>query len=451
MDRVVFEKAFYHHLPTFLDLLRIPSIYDEKTITPTTPYGKDIKRAFDYMKLLCIESGFDVQEYNHKVFSASYGSGERIDIASHLDVVSVNDGWNHPPFAGEMDETYIYGRGAQDMKSGAWLVYLALKMICEQGIQLNKEIRLVYGSDEERTMEDMKEYLSLVPKPAFSFSPDGSFPMAIGEKGALMWQMCLPYQGIMKEMDCGTQPNMVSPCATATINAQNEQEVRTYFDTHGIQGKVCVQANEMVISIVGKSSHASRPQGSVDATLLLLKLLSDIYHEKEMGRLYQFFSDYHGRNGNLFYDIPPMGKLTVVLGKLTLKDGKLVGLVDCRYPYGVCSDVLTTTLKSAFKDWQITKPYDDIPTLMQESDPHIQALLKAYRKVCPDEVSEPFILGGVSYAKVFGNCVCFGPVKSSSVDYAHQRDERILIQDCIDALAIYYNSILSLAEVEDMK
>lgn len=372
MDKINFENEFYSNLSSFIDLLRIPSIYDDKTVTDNSPYGKEVKNALNYMKNLCVAEGFKIKEYDNQVISASYGNGERIDIASHLDVVSVSDGWLKGPFSGFFDDSYIYGRGSQDMKSGAWLVFLALKLIKNQGIKLNKEIRLVYGSDEERTMNDMKYYISVEGKPHFAFSPDGRFPMAIGEKGALMWKMATNYDGIVVSLECGVQPNVVSPIAIARVKFLNKELVENYLSKNNINGEVDFIDGLMSIKIIGKSSHASRPQDSTDATVILLKLISELFFDSLITQLYKFFCDYYGNNGDIAYDIEPMGKLTVILGILKLSEGKMEALIDCRYPYGVTSDKLTSILKNYFSNWYIEKLYDDAPTLMSEDDDNIK-------------------------------------------------------------------------------
>ncbi len=114
---------------------------------------------------------------------------ERVDVVSHLDVVEPGEGWEYDPFCAAVENGYLIGRGTEDMKVCAWLTYLALRMISAQKLQLNREIRLVFGCDEERTMADMHHYIGKAGEPEFAFTPDGRFPMSIGEKGALMWRL----------------------------------------------------------------------------------------------------------------------------------------------------------------------------------------------------------------------------------------------------------------------
>ena len=52
-----------------------------------------------------------------------------------------------------------------------------MKAIEASGIDINKRVRLILGTSEETSPEDMKYYLSKKEAPTLSFSPDASFPV----------------------------------------------------------------------------------------------------------------------------------------------------------------------------------------------------------------------------------------------------------------------------------
>ena len=114
------------------------------------------------MKKRCQEAGFEIKEFDGHAFSASIGKGERIDIVSHLDVVEPGNDWTSDPFTPVNTQSYIRARGSQDMKSGAWLSFLALKTLKEQNIELNKTFTLVYGTDEEKKLISKSKYKELL-------------------------------------------------------------------------------------------------------------------------------------------------------------------------------------------------------------------------------------------------------------------------------------------------
>ena len=66
-------------------------------------------------------------------------------FAGHTDVVPVGDGWKHDPFAAEIKDGFLYGRGAADMKSAiAAFVVAAARLGAPKG-----SISLLITGDEE--------------------------------------------------------------------------------------------------------------------------------------------------------------------------------------------------------------------------------------------------------------------------------------------------------------
>ena len=46
-------------------------------------------------------------------------------LQGHVDVVAARGDWRHPPFAGELHDGYVWGRGALDMKGGVAMMLAA--------------------------------------------------------------------------------------------------------------------------------------------------------------------------------------------------------------------------------------------------------------------------------------------------------------------------------------
>ena len=79
------------------------------------------------------------------------GSERPLLLLSHLDVVPVEtERWTSPPFAGELRDGFVYGRGAIDSKlTGA--VQLQVLLMCHRlGLSLKRDLVLVAAADEER-------------------------------------------------------------------------------------------------------------------------------------------------------------------------------------------------------------------------------------------------------------------------------------------------------------
>ncbi|KAL7058202.1 hypothetical protein AAHC03_016631 [Spirometra sp. Aus1] len=72
-------------------------------------------------------------------------------LNSHMDVVPVETGWTHDPFAADMDEEgRIYARGAQDMKSVGIQQLEAVRRLKLGGFTPVRTIYLSFVPDEER-------------------------------------------------------------------------------------------------------------------------------------------------------------------------------------------------------------------------------------------------------------------------------------------------------------
>jgi carboxypeptidase PM20D1 len=74
-------------------------------------------------------------------------------LMGHYDVVPVIQGteklWEHKPFAGEIAEGYLYGRGTLDDKVSVMGILEAVEMLLRQGYQPERGFYLSFGHDEE--------------------------------------------------------------------------------------------------------------------------------------------------------------------------------------------------------------------------------------------------------------------------------------------------------------
>lgn len=74
-------------------------------------------------------------------------------LSAHYDVVPVVSGtesqWQHPPFAGVVDESYIWGRGTLDNKGAAIALMEAVSLLLQQNYQPDKDVYIALTHDEE--------------------------------------------------------------------------------------------------------------------------------------------------------------------------------------------------------------------------------------------------------------------------------------------------------------
>ena len=131
------------------DLLRCPSV---------TPAAGG---AFDYLQRVLEGAGFTVRrvtfsEAGHADVENLYArigtAAPHLMFAGHCDVVPPGDeaAWTHPPFAGEISDGSLYGRGAVDMKGGiACFLAAALDHVAASGGPSKGSLSFLITGDEE--------------------------------------------------------------------------------------------------------------------------------------------------------------------------------------------------------------------------------------------------------------------------------------------------------------
>ncbi|WP_292656752.1 succinyl-diaminopimelate desuccinylase [Nitratifractor sp.] len=77
--------------------------------------------------------------------SRKFGEGEHLCFAGHVDVVPPGEGWHSDPFVPRIEGGMLYGRGAQDMKSGVAAFLQAVK----ETESFDGTLSLLLTSDEE--------------------------------------------------------------------------------------------------------------------------------------------------------------------------------------------------------------------------------------------------------------------------------------------------------------
>jgi acetylornithine deacetylase/succinyl-diaminopimelate desuccinylase-like protein len=81
-------------------------------------------------------------------------------LYGHVDVATTkNQKWKHPPFEGRLQNGYIWGRGALDMKGGIAMMLSALLRSKIEGLDLPGDIVLAIVSDEEMGGDFGSRYL----------------------------------------------------------------------------------------------------------------------------------------------------------------------------------------------------------------------------------------------------------------------------------------------------
>lgn len=163
------------------EVIKIPSKKAEATAD--APYGLACKKVLEKIIEITSNKGFATKNVDNHMAYCSIGEGsEYVCAMGHLDVVDELPGWKYPPYDGEIHDNRIYSRGALDNKGPIMAAFYGLYALKILGVKFNKEFRIVFGSDEESGMADLKYYLTKENPPIMGFSPDNKFPAIYGER-----------------------------------------------------------------------------------------------------------------------------------------------------------------------------------------------------------------------------------------------------------------------------
>ncbi len=114
------------------------------------------------------------------------GEAPPLLLQGHVDVVTTaGQEWTHPPFAGEIHDGYVWGRGALDMKGGVAMMVCAFLAAHTRETPPAGDIILCLMSDEEEYSEYGANYLVNEHAEQFEgvrygIGEFGGFPMLIG-------------------------------------------------------------------------------------------------------------------------------------------------------------------------------------------------------------------------------------------------------------------------------
>ncbi len=426
-------------------LIKIPSIYDENTITNTQPFGASIDECLDETLMICKELGFNTYKDEKGYYGyAEVGSGEEyIAILCHLDVVPEGDliKWMHPPFEGKEIDGVIYGRGATDDKGPTVCAIYTVKALLDQQVHFKKRIRLIFGLDEETLWRGMNEYVQKETPPICSIAPDGVFPFVYAEKGLLQLELsrCTKPNDLI--INGGKNYNSVAMDAYYSGNLKNTivSKIKDEMD-YIVDGDT--------LKIIGIPAHASTPHIGKNAVLYLAKILKSIGKDNDIINILTTIFNVDYKNTNLFNEIikDESGEITVNLGAIEMNKEITKIKMDLRIPVTYKKEEILKQIEDTFSPFGFKiNIFSYLEPLHVPLDSEFsKILLDTYKNHTHDD-THPITMGGGTYARVFRkNTACFGPRPIGVNTKGHEPNEFINVDDLIKALEIYYDTLLRL-------
>ena len=396
---------------------------------PGMPFGKGAADCLAHFLRLAESMGFEAHNYDNYVGEAVWGEGEAFAILAHLDVVPAGDGWTHPPFAGEIADGKLYGRGTMDDKGPAIVCLYCLKALKDAGFAPRRTIRLIVGCNEESGWECIAHYNRVARMPESGFSPDADFPVIYAEKGIL--HVCLRFalpDAPFSALYGGERANMVCDRAMAEGGPFDAARAKKYGLT-AEDGKLVAE---------GRSAHASTPQEGRNA---LLPLLS--YFAEEDARVDAVVNKLFRDEAGLTALRDETGSLTMSPDVAEYRDGQLCVTVDIRWPATLPREAVLSRLDTFGAPYEIEHCQE--PLFSDRNGPLVSALRRVYERHTGGRC-EPIAIGGGTYARALKNGAGFGPQFPGEPSTIHQKDEYISLENVQKLLDIYADAIRALTE-----
>ncbi|XP_036369005.1 N-fatty-acyl-amino acid synthase/hydrolase PM20D1.2-like isoform X1 [Octopus sinensis] len=167
-------------------------------------------------------------------------------LTSHLDVVPVTEkNWKFDPFAAELHEGYIYGRGAIDVKGSVMGIMEALEHALKSGFKPKRSFFIAFGHDEEVT------------------GYDGAYHIAqtLESRGVQLEYLLDEGLSIAKDFFKGLHP-------VAMIGVAEKGQAIVKLSVNGTAGHSSIPHGESVIGILSGAIHRieSNPQPDLFGT-----------------------------------------------------------------------------------------------------------------------------------------------------------------------------------------
>jgi len=397
------------------------------------PYGRKPLEALEFFLEEASKAGFVTGNLDNKVGYIEIGSGEKlIGIVCHLDVVPEGDGWKVPPFELTELDGKLYGRGIIDDKGPAAASFFAMKEILEENLLSDgTRVRLILGTDEERTCSCVEYYAENGEVPSFSITPDAEFPAIYCEKGIL--HLKIKGDGIKEiEAKAGSAANMVP--------------AKAHFEGYDLE-----------LETIGKPAHGSRPELGINAINLLIDELKAKNININHIPVFNYLDEFNAADFTGCVIGDESGELTYNPGILKINDEEQYVIIDFRVPYSYdLEDVIKNVAQSATiygLEVEVVNSMDSIYT--DKDSEQIKCLtsiwerhmdkFSGFKEEYREEYSQPLAIGGGTYARHMPNTVAFGVQAPWQIDQCHQANERVEESDFLEWIEIIKETILKLA------
>jgi succinyl-diaminopimelate desuccinylase len=444
------------------EIIKIKSVESEPK--PGMPFGEGVAKSLECALNTAKKLGFHTVNLDGYVGYAEYGQGEDYVVAlGHLDVVPEGDGWIHPPYAAEIHDGKMYGRGTTDDKGPIMATLYGLKALKDAKLPISKRIRVLFGTNEETGSKELEYYLEREKAPVAGFTPDADYPIINGEKGITIFNIVKDFNNMnksenkIKYIKGGTVANIVPEYCEAGIVTMDTQNVLKALESFvkDTNYKLTSEVKEdmVIIKSEGEAAHGSLPELGTNAIMQLFAFLGTIdLGSNDVSSLVEFLNknigmEIHGESFGVCLEDDNSGKLSFNVGVVNMDENSATLILNLRYPVTNKLEDMMNPFNSRIEGTgiKIEKFEHQEPLFFSPDSPIIKALQKVYTEQTGEE-AKLVSIGGGTYAKEMPNTVAFGPMFPGEPDTIHKRNEYITIDNLIKNAKIYAHALYELAK-----
>jgi len=444
-------------------LVQIKSVKGKKQLS--CPFGEGPAKALAQALKIGQDLGFKTKNIDNYVGYVEYGTGEKmIAVLGHLDVVPEGTGWNFPPYAAEIHQGKIYGRGTMDDKGPILAALYGLKAIKEAGIKLPQRVRIFFGTNEESGSHDMKYYLEQEGEiPIVGFTPDGDYPVVNSEKGIIFFDAIKLFIKkdspiSIKYIKGGIAANVVPAYCEAKLQIRDNilkdniiKKFEQFIRERGNQLKIEKDNEYLILKSKGVAAHAMEPEKGENAIMQLICFLDtlDLGFTDVANYIHWLVENIGMENNGYSLGInceDDSGNLTLNLGMVEINENQGMVRINPRYPHNFKgSDILAKIKDKAQTDnIRIENVIDEPPLYFYPDHLLIKTLIQVFKEQTGLR-GKPLAMGGGTYAKSMPHIVAYGPRFPGAPVVEHQPNEYIKVEELFLNAKIYAHAIYELS------
>lgn len=404
-----------------------------------------------------------------------------LGLVIHGDVQPADpEAWSFGPFEGRVENGYVLGRGSADDKGPLVQALLAMKVLKESGATRTHTVRLLVGSEEESSANEMKEYLADHRAPDYSLVLDSEFPVVVGEKAwdALTVTTTLDARGATSpyrvvELYAGLGPSIVPDNAHLKLEWIGEHpnwepllaKIRKVKLPEGTRIVTDPAGPTLHIVAYGKSAHSGvNLAGGRNALVALARAVEGLVPAGG-GRDLLDFARLAGKDltgtGLGITDRDPLWG-TYGVNVATIKPDKddakkTVLTINLRRIPPRTAREMKAHLEKVVADFNarsgaslVSGGYFEDETFGRPVDAPLVKRLMAVYETATGTKARPSISGGGTYAKRLPNAIAFGMWFPGKPYPGHDVDEKIAIDDLHRGTRILLHALADIALGERM-